>query len=81
VEAAGALPSALAAEARPSASGAAVRLPASVFPPPRKGAAHRLAASGNYRAPSFHVGPESDITNFKKIKKMRNLRMASFYVT
>jgi hypothetical protein len=27
------------------------------------------------------VGPESDITNLKKIKKMQNLRVASFYVT
>jgi hypothetical protein len=45
------------------------------------GVAHRLAASGSFRAPSFHVGPESDITNLKKIKKMQNLRAASFYVT
>jgi hypothetical protein len=36
----------------------------------KKGTPHRLAASGSIRAPSFHAGPESGITNFKKSKKM-----------
>jgi hypothetical protein len=33
---------------------------------------HRLAASGSFRAPSFHAGPESGITNSKK--KQKNAR-------
>jgi hypothetical protein len=42
---------------------------------------HCLGASGSFRASSFHVGPKSDVTNSKKIKKIRDLRTASFYVT
>jgi hypothetical protein len=30
---------------------------------------HCLGASGSFRASSFHVGPKSDVTNSKKIKK------------
>jgi hypothetical protein len=29
----------------------------------------------------IHAGPKSGVTNSKKIKKMQNLRVASFYVT
>jgi hypothetical protein len=35
----------------------------------KRGTPHRLAASGSFRAPSFHAGPESGVTNSKKIKK------------
>jgi hypothetical protein len=31
---------------------------------------HCLGASGSFRASSFHVGPKSDVTNSKKIKKI-----------
>jgi hypothetical protein len=47
----------------------------------KRGTQHRLAASGSFRAPSFHAGPESGVTNSKKIEKMQNLRVTSFYVT
>jgi hypothetical protein len=42
---------------------------------------HRLGASGSFRALLFHAGLESGITNSKKIKKMWDLCVASFYVT
>jgi hypothetical protein len=45
------------------------------------GTPHRLPASGSFHALSFHVGPESGVTNSKKIKKMQNLRVTSFYMT
>jgi hypothetical protein len=47
----------------------------------KRGTPHRLAASGSFPAPSFYAGPESGVTNSKKIKKMQNLRMTSFYMT
>jgi hypothetical protein len=47
----------------------------------KRGTPHRLAASGSFRAPSFHAGPKSGITNSKNIEKMQNLRVTSFYVT
>jgi hypothetical protein len=47
----------------------------------KRGTPHRLAVSGSFRAPSFHAGPESGVTNSKKIEKMQNLRVMSFYVT
>jgi hypothetical protein len=47
----------------------------------KRGTLHRLSASGSFRAPSFHAGPESGVTNSKKIEKMQNLRVTSFYVT
>jgi hypothetical protein len=40
-----------------------------------------LIVSGSFRASSFHVGPKSDVTNSKKIRKIRDLRTMSFYVT
>jgi hypothetical protein len=40
-----------------------------------------MGASRNFRAVLFHAGLESGVTNLKKIKKMRDLRVASFYVT
>jgi hypothetical protein len=40
-----------------------------------------MAASGSFRAPSFHAGPESGVTISKKIEKMQNLRVTSFYMT
>jgi hypothetical protein len=42
---------------------------------------HCLGASDSFRASSFHVGSKSDVTNSKKIKKIRDLRTASFYMT
>jgi hypothetical protein len=39
------------------------------------------AASGGFHALLFHAGLESSVTNSKKIEKMRDLRVASFYVT
>jgi hypothetical protein len=47
----------------------------------KRGTPHRLATSGSFRAPSFHAGPESGITNLKKIEKMQHLRVTSFYMT
>jgi hypothetical protein len=47
----------------------------------KSGTPHRLAASGSFCAPSFHAGPKSGATNSKKIEKMQNLRVTSFYVT
>jgi hypothetical protein len=35
----------------------------------KRGTPHRLAASGSFRAPSFHAGLESGVTNSKKIEK------------
>jgi hypothetical protein len=35
----------------------------------KRGTPHRLAASGSFRAPSFHAGPESGVTNSKKNQK------------
>jgi hypothetical protein len=47
----------------------------------RNGSPHRLGASGSFRVLLFHAGLESGVTNSKKIEKMRDLRVASFYVT
>jgi hypothetical protein len=35
----------------------------------KRGTLHRFAASGSFRAPSFHAGPESGVTNSKKNQK------------
>jgi hypothetical protein len=47
----------------------------------KNGNLHRLGASGSFRALSFHVGLKSGVTNSKKIKKMWDLHVKSFYVT
>jgi hypothetical protein len=47
----------------------------------KRGTPHRLAASGSFYAPSFYAVPELGVTNSKKIEKMQNLHVTSFYVT
>jgi hypothetical protein len=37
----------------------------------KRGTPHRLAVSGSFRAPSFHAGLESGVTNSKKSKKCK----------
>jgi hypothetical protein len=37
----------------------------------KRGTLHLLAASGSFRASSFYAGPESGITNSKKLKKCK----------
>jgi hypothetical protein len=43
----------------------------------KKGIPHR-PASESFRAPLFHAGPESDITNLKKIKKCETFAWRHF---
>jgi hypothetical protein len=47
----------------------------------RNGSPHRLGASESFCALLFHADLETGVTNSKKIEKMRDLCVASFYVT
>jgi hypothetical protein len=47
----------------------------------RNGSPHRLGASESFRALLFHADLESSVSNSKKIEKMPDLCVPSFYVT